>query len=223
MPEPVLLFLSETDLMTPMFGYLRARQPDSAHLRTWEVAGTAHADTYTIGASMVDSGSEPIEALAKAFAPSKNLMGMELSKPINSAPQHHYVMNAALAALNKWIATGKPPPEGQRLAATDDTMPQLVLDGNGNATGGVRSPWVDVPTARLSGLGQDAGGMGFLFGVTEPFDDAKLAQLYPGGKPEYLKKFDTALQAAIGAGFILRADETEIRALAAASYPAHAH
>jgi hypothetical protein len=219
MAEPVLMFISETDLMTPMFGYLRARQPDNAHLRTWEVAGTAHADSYTIGASMIDSGLESIDALAKALMPSQNVMGMPVSKPVNSAPQHHYVMNAALSALNKWIVTGVAPAEGQRLAVTDEALPQLVLDANGNATGGIRSPWVDVPTARLSGLGQDAAGFGFLFGVTEPYDAAKLAELYPGGKSDYLKKFQGALRAAIRAGFILPSDEAEIEGIAAASFP----
>jgi Alpha/beta hydrolase domain len=217
MKKPVLIFISESDLMFPG-GYLSARQPDNDYLRTWEVAGTAHADTYTLGGAAVDSGSAPIEVLAKAYVPTSNLMGMPLAQPMNSAPQHHYVMQAALAALNRWVVAGRAPPQGQRLTTTEATPPQLAVDENGNATGGVRSPWMDVPTAHLSGLGQTGAGMVVLFGVTEPFSAAKLSALYPGGQAEYVGKFNTSLESAIAAGFILPADETEIKALAAYSF-----
>jgi hypothetical protein len=216
--KPVLMFISETDLMAPM-GYLAARQDDNEHLRTWEVAGTAHADTYTLTGAAIDSGQASIEDLAKAFVPTRSVLGMEFGQAINSAPQHHYVMVAALAALNRWIVSGKRPPHGQRLMVGDSTPPQLLLDPNGNALGGVRSPWVDVPAARLSGLGQTGSRMAFLFGVTETFDTTRLAQLYPGGRKEYLNKFGAALRAAVRAGFILSADRAEITALAAASLP----
>jgi hypothetical protein len=128
-------------------------------------------------------------------------------------------MQAAFAALDQWVRTGKAPPKGARLNTSGEPA-ALVLDANGNATGGVRSPWVDAPTAKLSGLGQTGGGFAALFGVTEPFDKAKLAQLYPGGRADYLKKVDASLAQAVKGGFILKADEAEIRALAAAMYPA---
>jgi hypothetical protein len=223
MHKPVLIFISETDLMFPG-GYLSARQPDNDYLRVWEVAGTAHGDTYVLSASAVDSGSASIQTLAKAYAPSNSVMGVALAQPMNSAPQHHYAMQAALAALNGWVVSGKGPPRGQRLNVNQSAVPQLVLDENGNATGGIRSPWVDVPTARLSGLvsglGQTPRGLGDLLGVTEPFNTEKLSGLYPGGQQEYVRKFDTSLKSAIAAGFILPADEAEIKALAAYSFSA---
>ena len=218
MHKPVLIFISETDLMSPM-GYLAARQDDNDHLRVWEVAGTAHADTYTLGASAIDSGTESIADLARALAPTTNVLGMQFGKLINSAPQHHYVMVAAISSLNRWVNSGRAPPHGQRLMVTDGNPPQLAPDANGNATGGIRSPWMDVPTAHLSGLGQTGSRIGFLFGVTEPFDSIRLTQLYPGGRSEYLEKFDAALNAAIRSGFILPADEAQIKGLASFSYP----
>jgi len=149
-------------------------------------------------------------------------MGMTLPQAINAAPQHHYVMQAALASLNRWVVSKQAPPHGQRLDVNTSGAPKLVLDDNGNAAGGVRSPWVDVPTSRLSGLvaglGQMQRGLPDLLGTTEPFHADVLARLYPGGKPEYLGKFSAALKAAIGAGFILPADEAEINALAAQSF-----
>jgi hypothetical protein len=217
--EPVFIFISETDLLGFGAGYLSARQPDSDRLRTWEVAGTSHADTYTLGGAMIDSGAEPVKVLADAFAATHSIMGMALPTPMNSAPQHHYIMMAAVASLNDWLTTGKAPPIARRLNVTDTKPVQLARDPNGDATGGVRSPWMDVPTAVLTGLGQNAPGMGVLFGVTQPFGADKLAQLYPGGAREYQRKFDVSLHDAIVAGFILPADEREIKELSAVSFP----
>jgi hypothetical protein len=133
-------------------------------------------------------------------------------------------MQAALAALNRWVVSGKTPPQGQRLNVDQAAVPHLVLDDKGNATGGIRSPWVDVPTSRLSGLapglGQTLRGLADLLGMTEPFNAEKLSALYPGGQPEYVDKFNASLTSAISAGFILSADEAEIKALAAYSFAA---
>jgi len=48
---------------------------------------------------------------------------------------------------------------------------------------------------------------------------SRLAKLYPGGKADYLKKFDASLASAVKAGFIQAADQAEIRAIAAANWP----
>jgi hypothetical protein len=56
--------------------------------------------------------------------------------------------------------------------------------------------------------------------MTEAFNAAALAKLYPGGQREYVDKFNASLKSAISAGFILPADEAEIKALAAYSFSA---
>jgi hypothetical protein len=215
---PVLLFETETDLFAGPFGYLSSRQPDTDRIRTWEVAGTAHADTYAM-AGTLDTGSAPPEALAKAFTPVSGLFGMAMAKPVNAAPQHHYVLEAAISALDAWVATGKAPPSAPRLKITDATPAVFVLDKVGNAEGGIRSPWEDAPIYRYSGLGQPGGGIASLFGSTEPLDAATLASLYPRGRADYLARFAPALDAAIRAGFILPDDRSEILAVAAVMYP----
>lgn len=216
---PVLMFITETDLLGFGAGYFPARQPDTDTIRTWEVAGTAHADTYTLGGAMIDSGSEPISVLAAAFAATGAVGGMPMPVPINSAPQHHYVLQSAVAALQTWIVRGEAPTRGDRLEVAPGPPPELLKTALGEAKGGVRSPWMDAPTAVLSGLGQTAPGLGALFGVTRPFSAETLADLYPGGRADYLARFDAALEEAIARGFILAADRDEIRALAAESYP----
>jgi hypothetical protein len=76
-----------------------------------------------------------------------------------------------------------------------------------------------VPAAILSGTGQGGEMFAFLFGTTRQLGDAELASLYPGGKADYLARFEASLDAAIGAGFLLPDDRAEILAVAAASWP----
>jgi hypothetical protein len=222
---PVMTLISETDLIgSGLSGFWAAEQPDNARLRIWEMPGTSHVDNYMFFVGGFDNGQAPLEKMAELWKPTDALFGAKMAKPINSAPQHHYVAMAALAALDRWVATGKAPPKAPRLtlepAAKAGEAPKLALDANGNARGGIRTPWVDAPTARLSGFGNTGGPFGFLVGTTAPYDTATLARLYPGGKADYLKKFDASLGQAVKGGFVLPADQAEIKALAAAGYPA---
>jgi hypothetical protein len=214
---PVLTIQSETDVVR--LGGIGARQPDTALIRLWEIAGAAHFDAYGLTASPQDDGTLSAKRLAELGAAVSEVLGMAADSPINAGPQFHYVSQAALAAVDRWVRDGTPPPQAARLEATGAGAPQLAVDEHGNVRGGIRTPWVDVPTAVLSGLGQGGGGFAFLFGTTHPFDAAKLAALYPGGRREYLKRFDAATDAAVGAGFLLEADAPEIKALGAAACP----
>ncbi|OCB23979.1 hypothetical protein A5674_23465 [Mycobacterium malmoense] len=217
---PLLTLITETDLFGgAREGYYFARQPDNRFLRVWELPGAAHADNYTIQVAPIDSGSAPLADIVAAYAPTNMLMGQYLSYHINFAPQHHYVVQGAIAALDAWVRTGEPAPSAAPMRVLDAEVPQPVTDANGLAQGGVRTPWVDVPVARTSGLGDQASVMSSLFGSGELFDDDTLRRLYPGGMSQYLERFTAALDASIRGGFILAADRAEILELAAATYP----
>ncbi|WP_406813134.1 alpha/beta hydrolase domain-containing protein [Mycobacterium sp. M23085] len=217
---PLLAVVTETDVFGgPREGYYFARQPDNERLRVWEIAGAAHADNYTIQVAFIDNGSAPLEAIVAGYKPTNVLMGQQLAHHINFGPQHHYVVQAALAALDTWVATGEPAPGADPLEVSESAAPQPVPDGNGLAQGGIRTPWVDVPVARTSGLGGNESIMSSIFGSGEPFDANTIQRLYPGGSSQYLQSFTAALDEAIGSGFILPADRAEILQLAAATYP----
>jgi hypothetical protein len=215
---PVITVQSETDLM--LLGGLGARCDDSANTRLWEIAGAAHFDTYGLMVSSEDDGTMSIARMAELIAPTDKPMGMPTTEPINSGPQQHYVVEAAFAALERWVTEGVPAPHAP-LLETEGELPHatFVVDEHGNARGGVRTPWVDAPTAVLSGEVADGEGFTFLFGVTRSFDAAKLAALYPGGVEDYLAKFCAAAEQARAAGFLLDADMAEITDLARASWP----
>ena len=216
---PTMNVITETDVVGAILpGYYMARQRDTELLRTWEIAGTAHADAYTVKVGFIDSGSTPTEQLAAGYAPSNELMGQQLKHPFNFAPQHHYVLQAALARLHAWVRGGDAPPHAPRLETDDGQPPSFHLDENGIAKGGVRTPWVDVPIARTSGIGDDATPVALLFGSGQPFDEATRNKLYPGGMSEYLERFTESLDATIRAGYLVRADRDEILKLAALTY-----
>jgi hypothetical protein len=218
---PVLTVITESDLLGAILpGYYPARQPDNDRLRVWEIAGTAHADNYTVAVGFIDDGQAPPEQLAAAYAPTNTLMGQHLSHCINFAPQHHYVLQAAVAALHDWIRTGAPAPSAPPISVAQEEPLQIALDSNGLAEGGIRTPWVDVPVGRTSGAGTDESALSVLFGSGELFDPATLSRLYPGGPAEYVERFTAALDRSIASGFIRPADRSEILALAAAGYPA---
>jgi hypothetical protein len=214
---PVLVLQSETDVC--VLGSGQARQPDNDRIRLWEVAGSAHAETYLLVACRADTGALAPEELAAMLDPTAGLANFPTASPVASGPQQHYVGHAALAGLDRWVRDGTPPPEAARLERTDGGA-SLVVGPHGIAVGGIRTPWVDVPVATLSGLQEGGGeGMTFLFGSTKPFSSADLAKLYPGGVAFFLARFGESLDAAVEHGFLLEADTAEIRALAAASFP----
>jgi alpha/beta hydrolase family protein len=216
---PVMTVITETDLIGGWrTGYHSARRPDNELFRAWEIPGTAHADNYTIRVGFIDNGSVPIDDIIAAYTPTNELMGTRLSYCINFAPQHHYVLQAAIAKLNTWVRTGEPAPAAPPMALTEADPPRLDLDANGVAKGGVRTPWVDVPIAKTSGIARNESDMSFLFGSGEMFDTAALRALYPRGSAEYLERFTEALDRAINSGFILPADRSEILELAEAMF-----
>jgi hypothetical protein len=211
---PVLELSTETDLVTA--GCWQIRRDDSSRFRLWEIAGAAHADTY-LDAGSVDTGLLDPDRLARLLAPRHTVAGVVFDRLVNAAPQHHYVANAAVAALHRWVHHDTPPPAAPRLALTDDTPPRLRLDRHDNALGGIRTPWMDVPTATHSGVADGADPVGRLFGRTRPFPSATLARLY-SSKAAYLSAFAESLDSAIAGGYLLAADAGEIRAVAAAGF-----
>jgi Alpha/beta hydrolase domain len=214
---PVLVLQTETDVA--LLGSGQVGQLDADLLRNWEIAGAAHGDTYLLIASGQDDGALPPARLAGLIRPTTQIVIATTEVPVNSGMQHHYVACAALEHIETWAGGGSAPPAAPRL----DLAPggtDFVRDKAGVATGGIRTPWTDVPAAVLSGVGQTGASLfAFLFGVTRPLDPDLLAALYPGGLAEYLARFEAALDETITAGFLLPADRAEALAVAEAAWP----
>jgi len=179
---PVFMFETQTDVIE--LGYAAAQQPDSRDVRTWEVAGTSHADSYILG-------STPLSVLG-------------CTTPINTGPQH-LVVQAAFADFVRWVVDGTPPPSPPPFRLSSRSPPTLALDRYGNVIGGVRTPAVNVPTATLSQIAPPGTSViCSLFGSTTPFSAQMLATLY-GTKAHYLARYTAALDRAIAGGYVLPA------------------
>jgi hypothetical protein len=189
---PVFMFETQTDLI--QLGYAPAQQPNTKRIRTWEVAGTSHADAYEVG-------------------PYASVLGC--TTPVNDGPQH-YVVQAAFAAFNKWVDDGTPPPSPPRFKLASTSPPALALDAHGNVIGGVRTPDVDVPVSTLSGApAPGANPTCSLFGQTIAFSPSTLVSLYQT-KSNYLARYTASLNKAIKGGYVLAADRSALLAQAEA-------
>ncbi|MGB5812587.1 MAG: alpha/beta hydrolase domain-containing protein [Polyangiales bacterium] len=208
--EPTLLFQTETDLIS--LGALPDRQDDSEMFRQWEVAGTAHNDTYTLVVSNSDLGDDP--SVADVVEIVNPAPGFTCEFPINSGPQH-WVLKAGLRGLIEWVADGNALPTSPRLIV-NETADGYQLDAVGNALGGIRTSYVDAPVAVLSGLGQPGDSFCRIWGTTRLLDPAELAELYPTAA-SYIDAVTESTDAAVDAGFILPADASLIISAAEAS------
>ncbi len=152
---PVFLFETESDVLG--LGYASARQPPTQYLREWEIAGTAHDDTYGLLYARMDTGNGAADTAAfqsMLNPPSDPIPGIvDCKAPIN-AGSHTYELRAAMVAVNKWMTTGKAPVQSPRLEVDPADPHAFLTDRLGNALGGIRTPQVVTPVAKLSGLGQ---------------------------------------------------------------------
>src|SRR5262245_746685 len=207
---PVLTVETETDL-TPL-QYFVARQDDAPNFRTWEMAGTAHADTYTLGGGGDLGRSPDIVAPVITNTPLPGLISC--GEPINSGPQH-FILNAAFIALDRWVTHGKAPKPAPRLDVSAGPPVTIAQDAFGNAIGGIRTPQVDVPIAAFGGV-QSGSVLCVLFGTTTPLDASQLATLYPTHRA-FEFSYRKAVNRALRSGFILKPDAKLMRQWAASA------
>jgi hypothetical protein len=193
---PVMQYITETDLFGPL-GFHRAEQDDTDMLRTWEVAGTAHADRGLL------SYSGDMAADVEGGA------GFDIAGQCGSINEGNQglVLHAAVRALRAWVADGEAPPEAPRFEVSGDA---IARDERGIAVGGIRTPAVDAPVSVLTGeapAGRNV--LCSLFGDTRPFDAATLRELYPT-HDDYVDAVTESADAAVSDGFLLQDDADQI-------------
>jgi hypothetical protein len=216
---PVFVFETETDVL---FSNTNDRQQNTDRFRLWEVAGSSHFDYYglSIGPTDTGNGQGAVLDLAAMQNPPRTVPPIfTCNLPINTAGTH-WVLNAAVYWLNRWVAAGTAPPTAPNLNVVSTSPVVFAHDANGNVLGGVRSPQVDAPIATLGGV--DNGGTGglsrfcILFGTTSPFTPSHLAALYPN-HGRFVSQWSRAANRAVKAGYLLPADAEELTNSAAMS------
>ena len=108
------------------------------------------------------------------------------------------------------------PPVAPRLQTTGVSPVVFATDANGNVLGGIRTPAVDAPVAKLSGGGQGGSSFCFLFGSTAPFTPAQLKVLYPNHR-KFVSAWVKATKSARAKGFLVDADAKELESAAVRS------
>ena len=121
------------------------------NFRLWEVAGSSHFDYYglQVGPTDTDNGQGAIANLAAMQNPPTVTSAGTCNLPINTGGTH-WVLDAAVYWLNRWVVNGTPPPRAPYLQTTQASPVVFKLDANGNVQGGVRSPQVDAPNRGAS-------------------------------------------------------------------------
>jgi hypothetical protein len=213
---PVLEFETETDVYSSNLTD-RLHYGNPKWFRLWEVAGSSHYDYYglAIGPNDAGNGQGAVDNLAAMQNPTRTPAGgFSCAVPINTGGTH-WVLDAGVYWLNRWVLDGTPPPRAPILATTHVSPVVYKLDPNGNAIGGVRSPQVDAPIAVLGSQG-NSGGFCFLFGSTVPYSAAHLASLYKT-HGQFVSAWARAIHEDQAAGFLLPADAVELLHSAAVS------
>jgi Alpha/beta hydrolase domain len=179
--------------------------PDDMY-RLYELAGPSH-DTLTIFENFA-----PDEDIIQAggVPPDPDVCGYEY---ITDFPYEYY-FNAATVNLKQW-AEGVAPPYGPRYEYSGN---QIVLDQYGNAVGGVRSPYLDVPIATYN-AGTSGPFTCLVLGYKAPFSDDQLADLY-SNHGDYVRDVVKVTNELVRDRFLLRVDSNDIVSEAAhASVP----
>ena len=132
------------------------------------------------------------------------------------------VANGAFADLTRWVDEGVPPPHapGIEVAGTGS----IARDGFGNALGGLRTPFVDVPTATYTTTDTVShrtafSGFCVLYGYNTPFSRTTLESLYRN-HGQYVDRVAQESDRLVREGFWLRPDaQAVIKQAAQADVP----
>jgi hypothetical protein len=188
-----------TDIRTPAwkllaerdgFGDRAERQPDADFLRTWEVAGAAHADW------------DLVKVLEVLFDRDERRQGQtQCDQPRLSRVPARLVQAAVYDAMKRWIEKGTAPPHA----------PPITESGGG----GIRLAAVDVPIATNTGANSGGPYCGIM-GAHVPFDAPTLARLYPT-HAAYAAAVTRVTDANYRAGFLTKDGAAEIKREAARS------
>jgi hypothetical protein len=165
---PVIRIMSQSDYLLGIASRRADSDTPQDRFRHYEMAGAAHAtpDELYYSATTAD-----IVRAGRPVPPASCNEGPRSRFPSSI----HF--NAAQQNLDLWVRDELPPPHAAPITVAG-SPPAPVLDEFGNVQGGLRSPYVDVPTSVWRG---SATGASFCFiaGYEIPFDQALIDELYP--------------------------------------------
>ena len=210
---PVIQVDTETEIFLGTLNFaggLAFRRPDSDarndRYRLWEVPGGSHVSNdanlpvITLQRNFAElnhitvAGLPPTGCTHQQFINGPTVGNPGVVDP-NTFP-FSFNQNAAFADLVEWVEFDRPPPRADRITIDfTTTPPSIVRDQFGNAKGGLRTPFLDVPTATYVPFDTAShvtllSGFCVLDGYNIPFSDAQLDQLYRN-HGDFIRRFAT--------------------------------
>lgn len=197
---PVIQMPTQTEVATWAEAGIKYRRPDSDEpgnrFRLYEVAGMPH--------NYLRDRRQP--------RPTTELGGTAVEDPctlqVSDFPAGAFTA-LALNHLIEWIANGRTPPRAPVIAVDQDASNDgsfLALDQFGNAKGGIRNVWVDVPIATYGvfGVGRspESDRLCRLAGTKVPLPESTLRTLYRN-REDYLARANRRLDELIREGWFL--------------------
>jgi hypothetical protein len=113
---------TETDLL--FLGEVAARQPDSDHLRTWEIAGASHVS--------FSDHARRVGLVARDSLPPYTPWICDI-QPALSHVATFQVLNAMYAHISRWISRGTLPPTAPRVDVQSAGPPVVLNRTNGRS------------------------------------------------------------------------------------------
>lgn len=198
---PVMEILGESEFQSVRWGCgvsgqvrgLTHRRPDSDTFRLYEVAGMAHRETRFMSDRDRDRLKDcplPEGAVWSRF------------------PSSH-VYHALLELMCAWAEEGVVPPPS-RILRTVGESDVIERDSVGNAVGGLRTTYTEVPTSRLIAA-TPMGRPSWYHGSEIPLDHSVLEERY-GNTENYRRLVSESIEQSISEGFLLPIDAEELRA-----------
>jgi hypothetical protein len=172
---------------------------DSDHpkLRYYEVMGTPHL-------RLADHGTEHREHLAADVGKGDD----PKCQTLYDEPAE-YIFSALLDGMDQWVRFGKAMPKAARAKRAGAA---IARDQKGqNMIGGVRPPWIIVPSA--SYMTEQETQCGLIYDTKLPYSATKLRNLY-GNYDNYQKQFEAAKIKAIQQGMLLPEDAAKLAPMA---------
>jgi hypothetical protein len=196
---PMIQMPTQTEVVTWAEQGIAYRRPDSDEpgnrFRLYEVAGMPHNNSRD----------------------SPGFLNDPCTLPVTDFPAGAFTA-LALNHLIAWIATGTTPPHAPPITVDQDVKgdgSHLALDEHGNARGGIRNVWVDVPTATHGVMGKGkttaTDRLCLLAGTKVPLAEATLRTLYRG-KDDYVGRVERRLKELISEGWFLPEYAVAVRA-----------
>ena len=186
---------------------VQAPDSDSPRLRIYDLNGSAHIGSRDVGSGSLQIAEQahmagPAGPPPRPGRPPVCTTGQSYDEPVEP------IISAIYAHMDEWVRTNKPMPRSSRVTIANT---KTVKDATtGIAEGGMRPPWIAVPTAHY--LVGDEVGCGAI-DVKVPYTPAELRARYTS-YAKYMAEFEQAKARFAKAGFLLPEALQEVRPIA---------